>query len=220
MRKCQRALLYLLSLPKTILFNFLSLPFREAIKLPFFVAYNVKIGELHKGIFRIEAPIKHFMIKFGFGGVKGIDSFRSQLWIQKGTIRFMGCASFAEGCSIRNNGDLVFGKNFGAGKNCFISCSKNVVFGDDIMMAWNSRVRDSDGHTVLHNGVTQESSKSVHIENHVWIAANVTILKGVTIRCDSVVAYGSIVTKPFEESGILIGGVPAKKLRNEITWKE
>ncbi len=213
-----RLLSYAWSIPKTIYFNLRCLPFSLAIKLPFYIHYNVKLGELHKGIIKIDAPIKRFMIKYGVGGVKGIDSHRSQIWLQKGRITFNGTALFAEGCSIRNNGEIVFGNNFGGGKNCFISCSKQIVFGDDILMAWNGTVRDSDGHTVLYEGVPQESFKPVIIGNHVWLAAETHVLKGVRIGDNSIVAYRSLVNKAFDEEGILIGGSPAKKLKDSVNW--
>lgn len=215
-----RVLYYILSLPKTLFFNFRCLPIKMAAKLPIFVYYNVKIGEIHKGIIRIDVPIKRFMIKIGVGGVKGIDAKKTQLWLQKGVVRFKGTASFAEGCSIRNNGDLIFGNNFGAGKNCFISCTKQVVFGNDILMAWNCAVRDSDGHTVLIDGIPQESLKPVIIEDHVWLAAESHVLKGVHIAKNSIVAYRSLVNKSFDEEGLLIGGSPAKKLRESINWQD
>ena len=211
---------YILSIPKTVYFNFRCLPFNVAMLLPIFVYHNVRLCELHKGIIKIDAPVKRFMIKYGMGGVNGIHSHRSQLWLQKGTISFRGTASFAEGCSIRNNGELVFGNNFGAGKNCFISCSKKVVFGDDILMAWNGVVRDSDGHTVFYEGVPQESFKSVIIGNHVWLAAETHVLKGVRIGNNCIVAYRSLVTKPFEEDGILIGGSPARKIKESVNWRD
>ena len=209
---------YALSIPKTVYFNLRCLPFSVAMKLPIFVYHNVRLGELHKGIIKIDAPIKRFMIKYGIGGVKGIDSHRSQLWLQKGSITFKGTASFAEGCSIRNNGELVFGNNFGAGKNCFISCSKQVVFGNDMLMAWNGTVRDSDGHTVLYEGVPQESFKPVIIGNHVWIASNAMICKGVTIGDGAVVAAGAVVRNDVPPH-CLVGGVPAKVLKENVEWK-
>ena len=210
---------YMLSMPKTVYFNLRCLPFNIAKRLPIFIYYNVHLGELHKGIIKINAPVKCFMIKYGVGGVKGIDSHKSQLWIQKGTVTFKGTASFAEGCSIRNNGELVFGNNFGAGKNCFISCTKQVVFGDDILMAWNGSVRDSDGHTVLYEDIPQEPFKPVIIGNHVWLAAETHILKGVRIGDNCIVAYRSLVNKSFDESSILIGGSPAKKIKESVNWK-
>lgn len=215
-----RILLYVISMPKTVYFNLRCLPFGTALKLPIYIHYNVKLGEFHKGIIRIDAPVKRFMIKYGVGGVDGVDSQKSQLWLQKGTVTFRGTASFAEGCSIRNNGELNFGDNFGAGKNCFISCTRQIVFGNDILMAWNGTVRDSDGHTVLYEGVPQESFKPVFIGNHVWLAAETHVLKGVRICDNSIVAYRSLVNKAFDEEGILIGGFPAKKLRENVNWKE
>lgn len=209
---------YVLSLPKTLYFNFKTLPHRQALKLPFFIYYNVKLGELHKGIVKIDAPIRRFMIKYGVGGVKGISSNKSQIWLEKGAVTFKGTANFAEGFSIRCNGDLVFGDNFGGGKNGFISCTKEVTFGNDILMAWNCSVRDSDGHTILYEGEPQDPFKPVQIGNHVWLAAETHVLKGVTIRDNSVVAYRSLVTKAFDKEGILIGGSPAKEIKDSVNW--
>lgn len=55
----------------------------------------------------------------------------------------------------------------------------------------------------------------VVIEDDVWVGANVTILKGVTIGHGSVVAAGAIVTKSCPPYSI-IGGVPAKVLRKRF----
>ena len=61
-----------------------------------------------------------------------------------------------------------------------------------------------------------ENDQPVTIEDGCWIGANVTILKGVTIGHDSVVAAGSVVTKSCEPYSI-IGGVPAKLIRRRFT---
>lgn len=58
-----------------------------------------------------------------------------------------------------------------------------------------------------------ENDQPVTIEDGCWIGANVTILKGVTIGHDSVVAAGAVVTKSCEPYSI-IGGVPARLLRS------
>ena len=57
------------------------------------------------------------------------------------------------------------------------------------------------------------------IEDGVWCGANVTILKGVTIGKDSIVAAGAVVTKSFPPYSI-IGGVPAKLLKNRFTEEQ
>ncbi len=46
-----------------------------------------------------------------------------------------------------------------------------------------------------------------------------TILKGVTIEHDSIIATGSIVTKRFSDSFIIIGGIPAKVIKSSVLWE-
>lgn len=64
-----------------------------------------------------------------------------------------------------------------------------------------------------------ENDLPVVIEDDVWVGANVTILKGVTIGRGSVVAAGAVVTKSCPPYSI-IGGVPAKVLKNRFTPEE
>lgn len=206
------------SMPKTIYFNLRCLPFMQAIRLPIFVKYDVLLGEIHPNIVKFSGPIKSFRVRFGLGGVNGIDSGKTQIWLQSGKVTFNGTANFAKGFSLRNNGNLVFGTGFVGGKNCFLSCADEILIGNDVHFAWNGTIRDSDGHTVCIDGVASPSHKPVHIGNHVWITAEVKILKGVKIPNNSVVAFGSLVTKPFDEDGILIGGYPAKILRENVSW--
>lgn len=52
----------------------------------------------------------------------------------------------------------------------------------------------------------------VVIEDDVWVGANVTILKGVTVGRGSVIAAGAVVTKSCEPYSI-IGGVPARLIK-------
>lgn len=59
----------------------------------------------------------------------------------------------------------------------------------------------------------------VVIEDDVWVGANVTILKGVTIGRGSVVAAGAVVTQSFPPYSI-IGGVPARLLKMRFTPEE
>ena len=61
--------------------------------------------------------------------------------------------------------------------------------------------------------------QDVIIEEDVWIGANVTILKGVTIGRSSIVAAGSLVVKDVPPYSI-VGGVPAKMLKKKFSERE
>ncbi len=52
----------------------------------------------------------------------------------------------------------------------------------------------------------------IHIEDDVWVGANATILKGVTVGRGAVVAAGALVIKDIPPYAI-VGGVPAKVLK-------
>ena len=52
----------------------------------------------------------------------------------------------------------------------------------------------------------------VKIGNNVWIGAHATILAGVTIGDNAVVAAGAVVTKDVPVN-VVVGGVPAKIIK-------
>ncbi|PQL94691.1 sugar O-acetyltransferase [Apibacter adventoris] len=55
-------------------------------------------------------------------------------------------------------------------------------------------------------------SKPVHIKKGAWIGASVTVLPGVTVGENAIVAAGAVVTKDVPDNTI-VGGVPAKIIR-------
>ena len=73
--KINNLYLRIISLPKTIYFNFKYLPVRQAIKLPIFVSYNTFLGKT-KGNIKINSCITTSMINIGFGEVGIFDRKR------------------------------------------------------------------------------------------------------------------------------------------------
>jgi acetyltransferase-like isoleucine patch superfamily enzyme len=51
------------------------------------------------------------------------------------------------------------------------------------------------------------------LEDYVWIGANATVLPGVRVGRGAIVAAGAVVTEDVEP-GVVVGGVPARKIRD------
>lgn len=210
-----------ISLPKTLYVNIVLFGIRRGGKLPIFVYYNTKILEIHKGCVDITNSLKPMMIKFGINGSNGVvENGRATICLEKGSkIIFHGRAHFAAGCSIRNSGLIVCGDNFTMNKNSFLSCFQKIDIGNDVTAGWNVNIRDSDGHHIIYGGEKKPLSKTVSIGNHVWICSYAHILKGCTVKDNSVIAYRSLVTKAFSDENLLIGGSPAKIITRDINWE-
>ena len=224
MFKCFRKIAFgVLSFPKTVYFNLKTFPFSTAIKLPFIIAYDVTIAETHKGIVEFSERVERIrpgIVVFGYGGSKGpIPHHRGEICLQKGRLVLDGSVLLGQGSSLRLNGELHIGNNFRGNQNTFISCtSKESSIGDDVLLGWNVAIRDSDGHTVYHEGIPKKSIRPFSIGDHVWVCAEAHILKGVIIGKNSIVAYRSTVSKSFPDEGSLIGGSPAKLLQTNVNW--
>jgi acetyltransferase-like isoleucine patch superfamily enzyme len=61
--------------------------------------------------------------------------------------------------------------------------------------------------------ITATIGKPIAIEKSVWIATGATIIGGVTVGENSVVAAGSVVTKDVPPN-TLVGGNPARVIRS------
>lgn len=97
-----------------------------------------------------------------------------------------------------------------------IMCSKEITIGDNTFISENVIIRDSDGHKILDR--EYEETQSIHIGNNVWIGVGAIILKGVNIGDGSVIAAGAVVNRDVPKN-TLVGGVPAKVIKENITWK-
>lgn len=209
----------ILSIPKTIYFNFRCFPFLTAVKLPVLISYNTQILELHKGIIVFDQEPYRFMVKFGFGGSSGIIDRKSLICLERGHVHFYGKTDFCAGISLRNSGEIVFGNRFWANKNCTIWCSNSISFGDDVLLGWNIVFRDSDGHLIISNNVSQCIEGPISIGKHCWICSETHILKNSGIGNDCVLGYGSLLTRKYEKDNTLFVGRPAKPIKEGINWE-
>lgn len=191
------------------------------VRIPILFANHVHVRGLNKGAVRVCNPSR-FGVRIGFGGTLGITRNHSIINIADGgSISFNGRASFCEGTVMRvDGGYLEFGDNFSCNKNCAFFSRQDIVFGDNCLLGWNVTLRNSDGHTIFGpDGQINNKPANVHVGNHVWIAANVDVFKGSRIPDGCVISGHSLVTKRFDDPNSLIGGIPAKIIRRDISWQ-
>lgn len=110
-----------------------------------------------------------------------------------------------------------YGKNIKIGKNVFINfnCTfldlGGITIEDDVMIAPNVSLL-SEGHPVAPKDRHFIFGKPILIKSNAWIGGNVTILPGVTIGKNAIVAAGSVVNKDVPDHTI-VGGIPAKVIK-------
>ncbi len=110
-----------------------------------------------------------------------------------------------------------FGKNLRIGKNVFInSCccfqdQGGITIGDGALIG-HRVVLATLNHGFLPEKRTFNYPAPITIGNNVWIGSGATVLPGVAIGDNAIVAAGAVVTKDVAPSTI-VGGVPAKFLK-------
>ena len=119
---------------------------------------------------------------------------------------------------MRVDGELNLGRNVWFNCNTLISVHEKVVIDNDFVSGWNLLIMDSDNHKVYCDNKLQVDHAPIVIHEKVWAAANVSILKGVSVGTGSIVAYGSIVTSNCLEEYCLYAGIPARKKKSNISW--
>lgn len=212
----------IISLPITIYVNFRCLPFKTALKLPIFIGYKTHIDKLSRNITFGCNPTT-FMVRIGWGGTAGRESGKKNYLLlnENASIKFNGRCTMSSGISlILDLGTLEIGENFFCNKNCTISCNDKITIGDNVLIGWNVEILDSDNHKLMYkNKMEICDRREIEIGNHVWVAAFSHILKNSFIPNGSVVAYHSLVTKPFKGEKLLLGGSPAKVMQEQIEWE-
>lgn len=112
---------------------------------------------------------------------------------------------------------INYGKNLKIGKNVFINfdCTfldlGGITIEDDVLIGPKvSLVTENHPLNPEHRkGLT---CKPILIKRNAWIGANATILAGITIGENAVVAAGAVVSKDVPDKTV-VGGVPAKIIK-------
>ena len=113
---------------------------------------------------------------------------------------------------------INYGKHTKIGKNVFINFDcvfldlGGITIEDNVLIAPKVSLL-TEGHPTSIKDWHSLIPKPIHIKKNAWIGANATILPGVTIGENSIVAAGAVVSKNVADNTI-VGGVPAKLLKH------
>lgn len=204
---------------KTLRINFHYFPLKKAVRSPILVSNRVVLQRLGGGV-EIEGKLTTGMLLLGYHNLGGQDKKGDRtVWQVDGLIKIRGKRiDIGRGSKLSIHGILSLGDHFTITGNTSIICRNNIVFGDDVLISWEVLVMDTDFHTIVNNdGRVLNSDKPIEVSNHVWIGCRCTILKGVRIPPDVVIAAGSIMTGDIEE-GRAIYASNQRLLREHINW--
>ena len=96
-----------------------------------------------------------------------------------------------------------------------------VHVGDDSLLSNNIEIHTTDYHTIFDcSGNRLNPDGNIIIGDHVWIGLGVKILKGSVISDGVIVGAGSVVAGLYKTPHSIITGVPAKIMREEVSWVE
>lgn len=123
--------------------------------------------------------------------------------------------------------NISLGNNISIPRFSHLFCSRasltignNVIFGPSPTIVTGDHIIDCIGTPMFqYKKKGPEEDLPIVIEDDVWVGANVTILKGVTVGRGSVIAAGGVVNKSTPPYSIS-GGVPAKPIRFRFTIDE
>ncbi len=108
---------------------------------------------------------------------------------------------------------MKIGRNVFVNQNCTFYDLGGLEIGDDVMIGPNVSLITS-GHPVEPSRRRDfVVAKPIAIERNVWIGAGATIIGGVTVGENSVVAAGAVVTRDVPPN-TLVGGNPATVIRS------
>ena len=100
----------------------------------------------------------------------------------------------------------------GLGPGQYIQAKNGIYIGRNVRMGPGVKIISANHN--LEDFEQHDPSDPIYIGGFCWLSANCVILSGVNLGRHVIVAAGAVVTKSFKENDIVIGGVPAKKIKD------
>lgn len=130
-----------------------------------------------------------------------------------------GSAEIVRGTRIHigERAHLELGPETYIGYNSTLTCWRHVSIGANCGISWNTNIIDGNAHELIISGAPRPRTQEVVIGDRVWVGTGAIILPGVTIGNGAVVAAGSVVSSGVP-AGALVGGNPARIIREQVSW--
>ena len=109
--------------------------------------------------------------------------------------------------------EIRVGRNVFINQNCTFYDLGGLDIADDVMIGPNVSLMTASHPLEPSQRRSTTIGKPIMIERNVWIAAGATIIGGVTVGENAVVAAGSVVTKDVPANSF-VGGNPARVIRS------
>jgi acetyltransferase-like isoleucine patch superfamily enzyme len=201
----------------------LGLPSSTALTIPMLSVFLV-VRSSYYFLVRVlvcEPLFKAYCTKIG----KGVRTGVFVHWVEgRGhlivgdNVRIDGKCSFTFASRFSAKPALIIGDNTDIGHGCIFTVAKQITIGRNCQISTGVLIFDSPGHPAdpiaraTGSPPADDEVRPIVIEDNVWIGRRATILPGVTIGRDSIVATGAVVMTDVPPS-TLVAGNPARQVR-------
>lgn len=171
----------------------------------------IKAGsEAHLKMHELSARAQKITMRLNYGFHEPEETVRlfSELTESKVDDSFRCFLPFYTECGI----NIKLGKNVFINSGCCFQDHAGIEIGDGTLIG-HQVVIATLNHAQDPLSRADMFPKPVKIGKNVWIGAHATILPGVTIGDNAIIAAGAVVTKDVENN-VVAGGVPAKKIKD------
>jgi acetyltransferase-like isoleucine patch superfamily enzyme len=165
--------------------------------------------------------VERGLLKLGTGWYSLADSRNAGQIKVRGRLICEGSVAVGQGAQweIQETGVVRIGDGTYINTFSIMVITTSLTIGAGCAIAWQTQFLDDDMHTILVDGRSPSRSAPIVLEDDVWIGSRVTILKGTHVARGCVVASGAVLSGRFEEPNCLIGGIPARVLRRNVSWQ-
>jgi maltose O-acetyltransferase len=109
--------------------------------------------------------------------------------------------------------NLSIGARTFVNRDCHVDLLAPVSIGSDCLLAMDVLITTSDHERGADGVRSRQIGRPITVGNRVWLGARSTLLPGVSVGDDVIVAAGAVVTRDCAPAG-LYAGVPARRIKD------